>query len=887
MKFFSKKKEDDFVLLEEPLNSNLVVPKKDGPSPSHKLTIDEVLNNTKPTTNKSENKSALASLKERMLTNAESLHPTTQQPQKEIDSIPLEAFGSAVTNDDNNPDIKLEDFNPKDEAKKEEPKPESKMSLLEKCKPFITDQDGNDAAIPKVPLYKLESVAEILENNRKKTVDRLAKQYNITVDDLGKGQSEEETEPEAEITPVIEQPELTNTQKKDVLDIESLFKNIQTNVPVSLSEIENVIQNKPSEPKESVIAQAEEKTTTVASTITFTPVSDNTQERPKIVVTSNTRSIDLTGEIAPVNQTENTTAQQIELEKNEFEEYIPDDEIKTEADIKKYIRSFSITKRRSFLSCSISVLLTAILGFMKLPFMSGAVLGSTKTTMIFCTCITFLTILLNIDMFKSLSKIFTRKSGADLCSAVASLAVLAYAVMGIIAGEIVLDILLLFGVIISLRALGKFRHDSYMLSNLRQISSGNSKNALKLIDDRAVTFAMCKNSIEGDALIAAPQKCKNISNFIKYSTFGTFMNGKMPIITMLSIVLAIVSGFAAANYFDSAVHGLYAAAAVLCFAAMPSIFFIKDFPLYAAAKKLNKKGCMIAGQMAASHIELANAIMVNSADIFPSGTVTLHQMKVLSENDLDKTILRAASLTECLNSPLAPIFKRIAGESNISSFPDSDTIKYEEQMGISGWVDDELLFIGNRTHMIAHGIQVPDIEIDHKILRNGYFPVYVANSDKVCALLVVQYSVDPEIARELRRLSKIGVTILVNNTDPNITDVMICDYLGLFEESVMIMTNAGYHMYKTTTTPKEYCSAPAAFRFGNISIARIMNCANKIKRCNTLLTALYVISSILGIMIFAYSSFTGSGTIIGSSTVLLYSLICTAVSYILYLIQKP
>lgn len=860
MKLFSKNNDDD-LLLEQPQNNTPLSDEKK-PTPTHRITAEEVMGTAKPNvTARYDGKSALESLKKRMLSNGDEVAHTAPTVKEEQ---PVPAADNEVKEQ------------PKNEEPKVELKKEPQKSLLEKCRPFITDENGKDAFIPAVPLYKLESVAEILESNRKKSMDRLAEQYNLTVVDLEKSKANKENSQKNEPKPIIKE---TETQPdNDVIEINAIFQNVQSSVPFSVTEVETPTMSEP---------QEEPAPEDIGGTITFTPVTDDSEDKARIVVTSNTQNIDLTGEFIPVNEPQNPIAQQIELEKNEFDDFVPEDEIKDSADIKKYIRKFSITKRRSFLVCTFSFLLSLALGFMKLPFMSGPVLGDTRPTMIVCTAFTFIIIILNADMFLSLPKAFSQKSVADIAPAIASLFVLAYAVMGIITGEITLDILLLFGITLSLRALGKFRRDSYMLSNLRQISSNNTKNAVKLIDDKAVTFAMAKNSIEGDTLIAAPQKCNHISDFLKYATFGTFLNGKMPIITILSLTLSLISGFAAAHYFDGVIYGLYAAAAVQCFAALPTLFFIKDFPLYSAAKKLNRKGCMIAGQMAATHLELANAIMLNSVDIFPSGTVTLHQMKVLSENNLDQTILRAASLTECLNSPLAPIFKKIAGQSNITTFPNSDTIKYEEQLGISGWVDDELLFIGNRSHMAAHGIQVPDIEVDHKILRNGYFPVYVASADKVCALLVVQYSVDPEIAHELRRLTKIGVTLLVNNTDPNITNVMITDYFGLYEDSAMIMTNAGYHMYKNSTTPRENCSAPASFRFGNMSIARIMNCANRIKRSNMLLTALYVISAVLGIMIFAYSSFAGSGALISSSTVLLYSLICTVVSYALYLIDKP
>jgi hypothetical protein len=101
------------------------------------------------------------------------------------------------------------------------------------------------------------------------------------------------------------------------------------------------------------------------------------------------------------------------------------------------------------------------------------------------------------------------------------------------------------------------------------------------------------------------------------------------------------------------------------------------------------------------------------------------------------------------------------------------------------------------------------------------------------------------------------------------------------------MSNAGYQMFKNTNAPQESCSAPACFRGKNIMIAKIMNCANKIKRSNTLLCVLYILSLILGVVIFAYSSFAGSGILINSGAVLLYSIICTVITYILYLFLKP
>ncbi len=825
MKRFSKKeKKDKFFLIDEDVQNNSSISIGDTlPEPTHALTAKEVLaSNTQKPTQRYDGKSALDALKKRMRESTET-------------------------------------------------KIEETSTLLEKCKPFIVDKNGNDASVNQKPLYELESVAQILQNDSKKTIDKLAEKYEITYDYLGKF-VEEKLDQAVTEEPVIEEPEVY----EEKIQFPKTVTNLQTSVPYVISDIDNKIY---------ATNDADDISNT--ATITFTPITDSDSEKPKILVTSNTQQLDLTDEFSVIEDSLSKAENKVKLESADFDDFSPEDEITNETEAKRFIRKLSIKKRRSFLTVCFSVILTLGLAFMRLPFMSGVLLANTKTVMIICTAITTVITLLNITMFASLAKIFTKKATADISACLACLTVLGYAVFGILKGEIILDTLILLSIILSLRALGTFRKDSYMLSNLKQISSPTEKNAVKLIDDTAVSFAMAKNFIDGDVLIAAPQQCKNIKDYMKYSTYGTFMGGKLSTITFLSLILSVITGFATAKYFDGLVYGLYAAASIMCFASLPSLFLIDTLPLYRAAKKLNRFGCMIAGKAGAEHIENANALVLDSKDLFPVGTVTLHQMKVLSENNLDETILRAASLTECLKSPLAPIFKRIAGESNITTLPDSDTVKYEETLGISGWVDNKLLFIGNRTLMEAHGISVPSVEVDHKILRNGYFPVYVASDDKVCALLMVQYSVNPTVARELRRLTKIGVTLLINNTDPNVTTEMVCDYLGLYDDAVMVMSNAGYHMYKNNVIPTDSLSAPAAYRGSNMSLAKIINCANKIRSSNSILTISYIISAILGIIIFAYSSFDGSGTLINNSTVLIYSVICTVLSYLLYFIKKP
>ncbi len=761
----------------------------------------------------------------------------------------------------------LESLRKKVTGTAEEPKPASPKSLLDKCLPYILDEDGNNTSKDQKPLYELESVAEILRNDSQRTLEKLSKEYGIvfegTPDPLPKAE-EPKKEPETAVPPKAEEPPKTH-EKEEI------------KIPV-ISDIDI---------DDSLFFKISPKEVTPQQTVTFTPIQSNDDNSQKTVVSSQTRPIDFTGELLKITETSPQETEEIKLEKSDFEEFVPKDEYTDPDSGKRLRRKFARNKKRTFFTMAGTIALTLFTAFFLFPFMSNLILSYTKICMIITSAFCLVGIISNCPMFLSLGKLFNGTADGDINVSLAAIATALYSVFGIITGETILNIQLLFMIILSVNSIKAFMKASAELRSLKQILGNQPKTAVALIDDPAIALAMTKGSIEGETLIAASQRVDNIEDFMKYTRYGVFLNGKTPIITVVSLILALLTGVLAGVLFRGVIYGLYSAAVVLCFAALPILSLIDALPFYDSSKKLNRKGAMIAGVTGAKLIEEANAVVLSSKDIFPSGTVTLHQMKVLSDNNLEDTLLRAASLTEAMQSPLAPIFKKIAGNSNITAFPDSDTVKYEEALGISGWVDNRLLFIGNRTLMEAHGISVPDVELDRKILRQGYFPVYVSDQNKACALLIVRYDADAKVCKELKQLTNSGVTLLVKTSDPNITEAMICDYLGLYEDTVKIMTAAGCHIYVNTVAPVKALSAPACYKTNPTALPAILNCAGKIRRSNILLTAGYIISAVFGVLLFGYASFGGSGYPLGDTAVLLYSIGTTILTYLLYLTQKP
>ncbi len=761
----------------------------------------------------------------------------------------------------------------------------AKKSLLEKLQPYTIDEQGHDLSQTKEPLYRLESVAEILKKEGQKTIENLSKKYDIFVDDLGKTQINKEKQLEEQQDKLESQQ--TSTFKEMVNESE---KHKEKQLYNSLFETENKLPQPIVDiPDISDIDTHEyglesKKNTADTATIRFTPIKDHKGNTDHITISSITKHIDL-GEMVPTNESAvNTT-----LEKSDFEKFEPKTEVTDITTGKKILRKLAIEKRSSFLSLIVSVITVSLLLVFLIQPVFNFIIKNPKSAMFFCGCVLLVSALANFTMIFEFKKLLKNKFSADVFASIATLFTLSLSLYSAITSSNADDayyIILLCSIILLFRSIANFKLISAKHSNLKQILHDGQKNAVTLISDTATTFAMAKNTIDGDVLVCSHKKTDFIEDYLKHWEFSITEIGKHSVVFYITVALAILSATAANFYYDL-FSAFYCAATISCIAAIPTLFLVDAFPLSSATKKLNKNGAMIAGLHGAEKIENANAAVVSIKDIFPEGTVSMYSMKVLSDNNIDETILKAASLTAAVGSPLESIFKHIAGTNSSYSIPDSDTVKYEKRLGISGWVDNELLFIGNRSLMEAHGIQIPSVEIDKKILRRGYFPVYVATENTACALIVIQYDVRRDIAKELRITTELGVTLLIDNCDPNINEEMICDYFGLYKDSVKIMTNAGVYMHKNATPPTKSFSAPAAFRGSALNFITLINCSSNIKKSNLILTVLYSIFAILGISYFIYVSFSGSLSIPTSTTVLAYELLATVLSIIGFLIRKP
>ncbi len=781
------------------------------------------------------------------LTADEVLHA---EPQKPTAEIPMHAAGESLYK-------KMLDARKSEdseaEAKSEEVKKQTE-SLLSRCSQFVAD-DKNSPILTSQPAYSLDSVESIIAEAERRAQERISKLYGA--EKAAKVTTQKSVEAEAEIKEDIAktEPEIKDDGTAPIEAFRLPERNEaaeQEDESVKNFQYRYADEDRSSETDEgaTIAFDAIKEVPADGNTAVFTPVSAENDEPAE----GDTLSFAAIGDTMPVPELDIdldivSSSVSFDSDENAEEELFGDyetvaDSIPIEKDLRSALRKINI---RAFFT----FVLAAVLSIMASPLVESSREANPRMFLVLATALTGLCTLINIDILKGFAAPFTKKSGDTLPVAISALSAIIFGAFCIVNKDFLapqFGFIAAIGMLCSL--IGKRNNAKRRLIGFNQISNDHEKFALTLIDEDNGSYAIAHDAVEGEALVASGRKTINIRRYLTNSQFTDPFSGKSAIISIVTLLIAVL--MAAYGFIsESPAYALYFFAAFTAIGTPLTSALIGTLPAKMAANRLSNYDAMLTSYEAAEEIEQVNAVTFDIKSIFPRGRVKMYDMKVLSPNNLDETIFNAAAVTTAINSPLGHVFRRIARTSEDFVLPPSDSVKYENRLGISGWVGDHSILVGNRTLMETHGVSVPSVEVDKKILRNGYFPVYVASDGRPCALLIVGYEADHDIANELRRLTKTGVVLLVNNCDPNVTEEMLCDYFGLPEDFVKIMQSGSIRMYKDKTEYRESVAAKASFDGGAAGISAVVTAAIKIKRLTAIMAALHIILVFAGIAAFA------------------------------------
>jgi Cu+-exporting ATPase len=335
--------------------------------------------------------------------------------------------------------------------------------------------------------------------------------------------------------------------------------------------------------------------------------------------------------------------------------------------------------------------------------------------------------------------------------------------------------------------------------NFRFISGDNTKYYAEIIEEEQVARAFTKGILHELPILAAMRKTEFLSDFLKNS----YCDDKAD---QLSRYLAPAAFAAAAITFLGAMFipsgnteltnnvfwALTVGNAMLCILSPLSIMFLVNNPLLRAAKALSKNDAVVLGYNSAEHFSRVNSVLVDASSLFPAGSVDFRNLKrcqqanSLNRFAIDDAIITAASLAIKSGSVLTSMFfDMLAGKSEL--LYDIDNCIYEVNMGISGWMGNRRVMLGNREQMKHHDIKIPDLKKEQQYTSKFGDVIYLAVAGETIAMFFIKIIPNEQIKHALQELQKHGIGVVVRTRDSLITAHTLAEAFGLEPEGLRVI----------------------------------------------------------------------------------------------------
>ncbi len=323
----------------------------------------------------------------------------------------------------------------------------------------------------------------------------------------------------------------------------------------------------------------------------------------------------------------------------------------------------------------------------------------------------------------------------------------------------------------------------------------NELYSIGKIEKKQTAFEIGRGLLLDDPTILASQKTSFPRRFIelsqKFYPSDDVNKRLVPIGFGASMLVGAVTLLINKDYL-SAVTAFTASVCI----SVPYFSYLVDAVIISkASKKLLAEGGMLAGWDAFRECSNANAVAVDSADIFDENGGNIFGIHQFYDIQIDEAILYTASLLIKSGGPLGNLFKRIiVGETSL--LPPVDSLTYEDKLGLSAWIFNRRILVGNGDLLRNHNVTIPDMALIERHLCEGRYPLYLAIDGKAAAVFIVSYDVNNENARLLKSIEKNSISLLVSSDDANITDDMISEKLSLPQSGVKVLSAVSGDIYK-------------------------------------------------------------------------------------------
>ena len=423
--------------------------------------------------------------------------------------------------------------------------------------------------------------------------------------------------------------------------------------------------------------------------------------------------------------------------------------------------------------------------------------------------------------------------------------------------------------------------------NFKFVSSKGQKYASKIYNNESVAMQMMSGTAADRPIIAYQHKTEFPSNFLKISyapdPSEDLASKLAPITTIASIIIAVMYGVVKLSFADA----LNAFALITAVSVPVATLLSVNAPVRKLCKTLLSYGSMLSGYPSVKQFCDSTAIMIDANELFPAESISLEGIKTFEDYSIDESLLCGIAILKEAQNPIANAFDSVVAETE-ETLPEVESVLYEDEIGLVGWIKSERILVGSRTLMEKYSVEVPNMEYEEKYTSQGRQVTYLSRAGRLVAMFVSRYTPDAQLKAEMQRAETNGISFLIRTTDYNVTNDLVAKLYDLFYRSIKVLpTGLGNVLKEAEDTVEETSRSYLITNGKAASLARAVTGCVKIKHNISLSIIIQLIAVIFGLLVASTLSLYAGVQVMGSLEVLIYALFWGAAAVFAPAVQKP
>lgn len=423
--------------------------------------------------------------------------------------------------------------------------------------------------------------------------------------------------------------------------------------------------------------------------------------------------------------------------------------------------------------------------------------------------------------------------------------------------------------------------------NFKFVSSNGQKYASKIYNNESVAMQMMSGTAADRPIIAYQHKTEFPSNFLKISyapdPSEDLASKLAPITTIASIIIAVMYGVVKLSFADA----LNAFALITAVSVPVATLLSVNAPVRKLCKTLLSYGSMLSGYPSVKQFCDSTAIMIDANELFPAESISLEGIKTFEDYGIDESLLCGIAILKEAQNPIANAFDSVVAETE-ETLPEVESVLYEDEIGLVGWIKSERILVGSRTLMEKYSVEVPNMEYEEKYTSQGRQVTYLSRAGRLVAMFVTRYTPDAQLKAEMQRAETNGISFLIRTTDYNVTNDLVAKLYDLFYRSIKVLpTGLGNVLREAEDTVEETSRSYLITNGKAASLARAVTGCVKIKHNISLSIIIQLIAVIFGLLVASTLSLYAGVQVMGSLEVLIYALFWGAAAVFAPAVQKP